>query len=461
MASSQTFESCSEHKIPVADETYQPTEHVQRAQWLRAAILGANDGLLSTTSLMLGVGAAEDDRWSMIMSGLAGALAGACSMAVGEFVSVSTQRDIEQATAARCTSKTDTGMQHDHVKNLDMTSSPTTVKASKLRETNLGMLDTPTPTRTAPCRNLACSEPTEKIPPPVLILEPKPQVLSSGRSPIIKVITKDLSTKAVELVQDHMEKALPNPYKAAAASALAFLCGSVVPLASAAFIAENIIRIVVIAVVTSIALALFGCFGAHLGGLPVRVSAARVLVGGWIAMAITYDMDHQEEEFSPPLAVLPRLDRLDRLLQFLEERRWCLSARQSSNYPSLTSMEVQCKTLSSALEEVSLKGTLMERLTELENRVSQLSLELDIGNTLRSSSSTIPIPEQKAPRNKELNGTLKMAPQKKQDPLIKGQESSTTKACERKPPKGGRRKSILITEAVRRKKLLRWFQMGC
>ncbi|XP_017972102.1 PREDICTED: vacuolar iron transporter homolog 5-like [Theobroma cacao] len=303
MASSQTFESCSENKIPVADETYQPTEHVQRAQWLRAAILGANDGLLSTTSLMLGVGAAKDDRWSMILSGLAGALAGACSMAVGEFVSVSTQRDIEQATAACCTSKTDTGMQHDHVKNLDMISSPTTVKASKLRETNLGMLDTPTPTRTAPCRNLTCSEPTEKIPPPVIILEPKlPQVLSHGRSSIIKVITKDLSTKAVESVQNHMEKALPNPYKAAAASTLAFLCGSVVPLATAVFIAENIIRIVVIAVVTSIALALFGCFGAHLGGLPVRVSAARVLVGGWIAMAITYgllkpfDTDHESRD---------------------------------------------------------------------------------------------------------------------------------------------------------------------
>ncbi|XP_031401105.1 vacuolar iron transporter homolog 4-like [Punica granatum] len=72
------------------------SEALQRAQWLRAAILGANDGLLSTTSLMLGVGAAREDRQSMVLSGLAGALAGALSMAVGEFVSVSTQRDIEE-----------------------------------------------------------------------------------------------------------------------------------------------------------------------------------------------------------------------------------------------------------------------------------------------------------------------------------------------------------------------------
>ncbi|XP_022741830.1 vacuolar iron transporter homolog 5-like [Durio zibethinus] len=204
MASSQTIQSCSEHKIAVADETYQWMEREQRAQWLRATILGANDGLLSTTSLMLGIGAAKDDRRSMILSGLAGALAGACSMAVGEFVSVSTQRDIEQAASACCTSKTDT----------------------------VGIL-----------------------------------------------------------MQDHhKEKGLPNPYKAAAASALAFLCGSVVPLASAAFIAQNVIRIVVIAVVTSIALAFFGCFGAYLGGLPVSMSAARVVVGGWIAMAITYGL---------------------------------------------------------------------------------------------------------------------------------------------------------------------------
>ncbi|XWS41010.1 hypothetical protein CRYUN_Cryun17cG0044400 [Craigia yunnanensis] len=300
MASSPKIESCSEQKIPVADETYQRMERVQRAQWLRAAILGANDGLLSTTSLMLGIGAAKNDRWSMILSGLAGALAGACSMAVGEFVSVSTQRDIEQATSVRCSSKTDTGMQHDHVRKLDMTSSPTTVKASKLRETNLGILDALTPIRNAPCRNLTC-EPTEKMSPSVIILEPKlPQGLSPGRSPIIKVMNEDINTKAVlTLVQDrHKEKALPNPYKAAAASALAFLCGSVVPLASAAFIAQNVIRIVVIAVVTSIALALFGCFGAYLGGSPVRLSAARVLIGGWIAMAITYgllkpfDRDH-------------------------------------------------------------------------------------------------------------------------------------------------------------------------
>ncbi|OMO89401.1 hypothetical protein COLO4_19769 [Corchorus olitorius] len=256
MASSSDLKR--ESSFAAEDAISDQTEHVQRAQWLRAAILGASDGLLSTTSLMLGVGAAKDDRRSMILAGLAGAVAGACSMAVGEFVSVSTQRDIEQAGAA----------------NLDIIipSNPITVK-------------------------------TEKMSSPVIIIDPNlPQVSSPApiRSPMMRVITRDiLSTNAV---QDHMEKALPNPYKAAAASGFAFLCGSVVPLASAAFVADKVIRIVVIAVVTSIALVALGCLGAHLGGSPVRVSAARVVVGGWIAMGITYgllkpfDTDHKSRD---------------------------------------------------------------------------------------------------------------------------------------------------------------------
>lgn len=94
---SEAVETRGEHKLPTSEDSHQ---RIERAQWLRAAILGANDGLLSTTSIMLGVGAAKDDRRFMVLSGLAGALAGASSMAVGEFVSVSTQRDIGKACHA-------------------------------------------------------------------------------------------------------------------------------------------------------------------------------------------------------------------------------------------------------------------------------------------------------------------------------------------------------------------------
>ncbi|XP_039130921.1 vacuolar iron transporter homolog 2-like [Dioscorea cayenensis subsp. rotundata] len=178
----------------------------RRAQWLRAAILGANDGLLSTTSLMLGVTAAKDDKWSVILSGMAGAIAGAFSMAVGEFVSVSTQRDIE----------------------MEMKS----------------------------CNAMP-------LPSPV-------------KSPVMKSMAS---------VRDHDP---PSPVKAATASGLAFIAGSLAPLLSGMFVSGHIERVAMLVGVSSVSLALFGILGAHRGRSPVRESAMRVLVGGWMAMAVTY-----------------------------------------------------------------------------------------------------------------------------------------------------------------------------
>ncbi|KAB1206959.1 hypothetical protein CJ030_MR7G008125 [Morella rubra] len=76
-------------------------DYAKRAQWLRAAILGANDGLLSTASLMMGVGAVRKDSKTMILSGVAGLVGGACSMAIGELVSVYSQYDIEMSQMKR------------------------------------------------------------------------------------------------------------------------------------------------------------------------------------------------------------------------------------------------------------------------------------------------------------------------------------------------------------------------
>ncbi|XP_057837640.1 vacuolar iron transporter homolog 5-like [Cryptomeria japonica] len=75
--------------------------HVKRAQWLRAAVLGANDGLVSTASLMMGVCAVKPEARTMVLSGLAGLVGGACSMAIGEFVSVCTQLDVELSQIKR------------------------------------------------------------------------------------------------------------------------------------------------------------------------------------------------------------------------------------------------------------------------------------------------------------------------------------------------------------------------
>ncbi|GEM53362.1 MAG: VIT family protein [Citrobacter freundii] len=75
--------------------------YVNKAGWLRAAVLGANDGILSTSSIIIGVAAASDSRETIILAALAGAIAGAMSMAAGEYVSVSSQADLENADLER------------------------------------------------------------------------------------------------------------------------------------------------------------------------------------------------------------------------------------------------------------------------------------------------------------------------------------------------------------------------
>jgi len=176
-------------------------DYFQRAQWLRAAMLGANDGLITVASLMIGVGAIKEDIKVMLLAGFAGLIAGACSMAIGEFVSVYTQYDIEIAQIKR------------------------------EREANNNNND------------------------------------------------DDESSESEKL---------PNPFQAALASALAFSIGAVMPLLAAAFIKNHKIRMGVVAAVVSFALLVFGGVGALVGKTPLMRSCVRVLIGGWMAMAITF-----------------------------------------------------------------------------------------------------------------------------------------------------------------------------
>ncbi len=82
-------------------DDYLDNHYINRSNWLRAAVLGANDGILSTASLAIGVAAASDFREPVVLATLAGLVAGALSMAAGEYVSVSSQTDIEKADVAR------------------------------------------------------------------------------------------------------------------------------------------------------------------------------------------------------------------------------------------------------------------------------------------------------------------------------------------------------------------------
>jgi len=82
-------------------DNYLDNHYIHRSNWLRAAVLGANDGILSTASLAIGVAAASDTREPIILATLAGLVAGALSMAAGEYVSVSSQTDVEKADIER------------------------------------------------------------------------------------------------------------------------------------------------------------------------------------------------------------------------------------------------------------------------------------------------------------------------------------------------------------------------
>ncbi len=82
-------------------DNYLDNHYIHRSNWLRAAVLGANDGILSTASLAIGVAAASDMREPVVLATLAGLVAGALSMAAGEYVSVSSQTDVEKADIAR------------------------------------------------------------------------------------------------------------------------------------------------------------------------------------------------------------------------------------------------------------------------------------------------------------------------------------------------------------------------
>uniref|UniRef100_A0A383V272 Uncharacterized protein n=1 Tax=Tetradesmus obliquus TaxID=3088 RepID=A0A383V272_TETOB len=220
-------------------------EHVHyshRAPWLRAFVLGANDGLVSTASLMLGVGAGADSLHAMQLAGIAGLVAGALSMAAGEYISVSSQKDAEEADIEK--------------ERLEQLKGP----EARQRE-----------------------------------FEELVQIyVDRGLSePLARAVAQELTDKDVlrahardELGIDLDE--LANPLQASWTSAVAFSMGAGLPLLAGAFIGDWRMRIISVALVSAAALVLFGGLGASLGGAKVSKGALRVLIGGLIAMGVTY-----------------------------------------------------------------------------------------------------------------------------------------------------------------------------
>jgi VIT1/CCC1 family predicted Fe2+/Mn2+ transporter len=211
---------------------------MERIGWLRAAVLGANDGIVSTTSLILGVAASGSDKRAIIVAGVAGLVAGAMSMAAGEYVSVSSQSDTEEADLQR----------------------------------ERWELERQDASERAELANIYVNRGLE----PALANQVADQLMAHDA---LGAHARD------ELGISETQRA--NPLQAAFASAGAFSVGAVMPLAVAYFIPASIFTATI--AVTSLAfLAVLGATAARTGGAPVFSGAFRVTFWGALAMAITY-----------------------------------------------------------------------------------------------------------------------------------------------------------------------------
>jgi VIT1/CCC1 family predicted Fe2+/Mn2+ transporter len=207
-----------------------------RAAWLRAAVLGANDGLISTASLMVGVAAADSSRSAILVAGIAGLTAGALSMAAGEYVSVSSQLDSERADLAR--------------ERAELAAAP---------EAELAEL-----ARIYERRGLSAG----------LAQQVAAELSQQDRLPV----------HARDELGINLE-ALANPVQASAVSALSFITGALLPILIVA-VAPASSRLLITMVVTLVGLVVLGSVGARLGGAPPRRAAIRVLIGGSLALVI-------------------------------------------------------------------------------------------------------------------------------------------------------------------------------
>jgi VIT1/CCC1 family predicted Fe2+/Mn2+ transporter len=215
---------------------------VGRLGWLRAAVLGANDGLLSTASLIIGVASAPTSHSAILIAGVAALIAGAMSMAAGEYVSVSSQADSEKADLQR--------------------------EAAELRT------------------------------------DPKSERAELAGIYVKRGLEPDLADQVAKALMDKdaleahardelglSETTKANPAQAAMASAISFALGAASPLAVAA-LAPGKIVVISIGAVSLIVLAALGAMGAKAGGAPMLAAVLRVTFWGALAMCVTAGVGH-------------------------------------------------------------------------------------------------------------------------------------------------------------------------
>jgi VIT1/CCC1 family predicted Fe2+/Mn2+ transporter len=209
-----------------------------RLNWLRAAVLGANDGVVSTAGLVVGVAGATSSRAALLTAGLAGLLAGSLSMAVGEYVSVSTQRDSERAALA--------------------------TERRELAET-----------------------PDAELAELAHLYEKKGLSPGLARAVAEQLTHRDALAAHAETELGIDPGALANPWHAAWASFAAFTAGALLPLL-AIILPPHAARLGITVLTVVLALAAAGWASARLGASPPGRAVIRNVAGGSLAMAITY-----------------------------------------------------------------------------------------------------------------------------------------------------------------------------
>jgi VIT1/CCC1 family predicted Fe2+/Mn2+ transporter len=209
-----------------------------RLNWLRAGVLGANDGIVSVSAIAVGVAGATPQLGPIVAASVAGLVGGAISMALGEYVSVSSQRDSERALIAK-------------------------------EEAELAAM------------------PHEELAELTKLYQDKGLTPQTARQVAEELTANDALTAHLDAELNIDQHDIVSPWRAAYASAIAFLIGGLLPiLAIIGF--PDAIRIPATFAAVLLALAITGAAGGYLGGSPILRPTIRVVVGGAIALAATF-----------------------------------------------------------------------------------------------------------------------------------------------------------------------------
>ena len=224
------------------DNPNQQDPHTQKSgsklNWLRAAVLGANDGIVSVAGIVAGVAGATSQSGVIFTAGIAGTVAGALSMAVGEYVSVSSQKDTEKALLAQ--------------------------EKKELAD-----------------------NPDEELKELADLYQQKGLSRDTAERVAHELTQKDAYAAHIDIELGIDPDDLTNPWHAALASTISFTAGAMIPLLSSIF-SPSAYRIPVTVGAVILALVLTGTLSAHVGGAGKIRATLRVLIGGILAMAVTF-----------------------------------------------------------------------------------------------------------------------------------------------------------------------------